>query len=239
MQANWRGQVKVLVADDDRELVELLDYALKRDGHRVVTAFDGMTALQLVQIEKPDLVLLDVNMPKQNGIEVLRELRRRSKVPVLMLTVRTDEDSVVSALELGADDYVYKPFRPRELRARVRALLRRHQGVLTAKPAPAEKLVIGDICLDPLLRQVWVRGDSIKLTPTEFSLLHFLMLNRDGVLRPSSIVANVWGYDADETDDVVRVFISRLRRKIEIDPSNPRSIVNVPVFGYKFQSEAS
>jgi DNA-binding response OmpR family regulator len=231
--------VKVLVADDDRDLVELLDYALKRDGHRVVTAFDGMTAQQLIQMEKPDLVLLDVNMPKQNGIEVLRELRRRSKVPVLMLTVRTDEDSVVSALELGADDYVYKPFRPRELRARVRALLRRHQGMPTTGAAPAEKLVIGDICLDPLLRQVWVRGDSIKLTPTEFSLLHFLMLNRDGVLRPSSIVANVWGYDADETDDVVRVFISRLRRKIEIDPSNPRSIVNIPGFGYKFQSEAS
>ncbi len=231
--------MKVLVADDDRELVELLDYALKRDGHRVVTAFDGMTALQLIQMEKPDLVLLDVNMPKQNGIEVLRELRRRSKVPVLMLTVRTDEDSVVSALELGADDYVYKPFRPRELRARVRALLRRHQGMPATSPAPAEKLVIGDICLDPQLRQVWVRGDSIKLTPTEFSLLHFLMLNRDGVLRPSSIVANVWGYDADETDDVVRVFISRLRRKIEIDPANPRSIVNVPGFGYKFQSEAS
>ncbi len=230
--------MKVLVADDDRELVELLDYALKRDGHRVITAFDGMTALQLIQMEKPDLVLLDVNMPKQNGIDVLRDLRRRSKVPVLMLTVRTDEDSVVSALELGADDYVYKPFRPRELRARVRALLRRHNGA-PASQASTEKLVIGDICLDPQQRQVWVRGDSIKLTPTEFSLLHFLMLNRDGVLRPSSIVANVWGYDADETDDVVRVFISRLRRKIEIDPSNPRSIVNVPGFGYKFQSEAS
>lgn len=231
--------MKVLVADDDRELVELLDYALKRDGHRVVSAYDGLTALQLIQMEKPDLVLLDVNMPKQDGLEVLRELRRRSKVPVLVLTVRTDEDSVVTALELGADDYVYKPFRPRELRARVRSLLRRHQGWSEMNMAVTEKLLFGDICLDPLSRQVSVRGEAVKLTPTEFSLLHFLMLNRDGVVRPSSIVANVWGYDADETDDVVRVFVSRLRRKIERDPSNPRSIVNVPGFGYMFQAEPS
>jgi DNA-binding response OmpR family regulator len=231
--------VKILVADDDRELVELLDYALKRDGHCVVLAYDGLTALQLIQMEKPDLVLLDVNMPKQDGLEVLRELRRRSKVPVLVLTVRTDEESVVTALELGADDYMYKPFRPRELRARVHSLLRRQQGWPAMNLAAAEKLLFGDICLDPLSRQVWVRGKTVKLTPTEFSLLHFLMLNRDGVVRPSSIVANVWGYDADETDDVVRVFVSRLRHKIERDPSNPRSIVNVPGFGYMFQTEPS
>ena len=229
--------MKVLVADDDRELVELLGYALKRDGHRVVSAYDGLTALQLFQIEKPDLVLLDLNMPKRNGLEVIRELRRRSEVPILMLTVKMDEETVVEALEVGADDYVYKPFRPRELRARVRALLRRRQDEPAKNGAHAEKLGFGDISLDPLAREVRLRTQLIKLTPTEFSLLHFLMLNHDAVVQPSSIMANVWGYDADETDDVVRVFISRLRRKIERDSSKPQYIINVPGFGYKFQTE--
>ena len=228
--------MKVLIADDDRDLVELLGYALKRDGHRVVSAFDGTTALQMLQIEKPDLVLLDVNMPKQNGHEVLKELRRRSKVPVLMLTVNADEDSVVSALELGADDYMYKPFRPRELLARVHALFRRHQDWPSMKMTNAEKLDLGYTSLDPLSHQVKVRGSSVKLTPTEFSLLHFLMLNHDAVLTPASIMTHVWGYDADETDDVVRVFVMRLRHKIEKDPSNPTTIVNVPGVGYKFQT---
>ncbi len=229
--------MKVLVADDDRELVELLGYALKRDGYRVVSAFDGLTALQLLQMEKPDLVMLDMNMPKRTGLEVLRELRLRSKVPVLMLTVQNDEESVVNALQLGADDYVYKPFRPRELRARVSALIRRHQDWPTQKVTHTEKLTFGDISLDPMLHQVRVRGELVKLTPTEFALLHFLMLNRDGVVRPSSIMENVWGYNTDKTDDVVRVFISRLRHKIERDHARPRSIINVPGVGYKFQTE--
>lgn len=228
--------MKVLIADDDRDLVELLGYALKRDGNRVISAFDGTTTLQLVQMEKPDLILLDVNMPKQNGHEVLRELRRRSKVPVLMLTVHADEESVVSALEMGADDYIYKPFRPRELIARVHALSRRYQDWPTEKLTHAEKLNFGDTSLDPLSHQVKVRGVTIKLTPTEFSLLHFLMLNHDTVLTPSSIMTHVWGYDADEKDDVVRVFIRRLRHKIENDPANPCVIVNVLGVGYMFQS---
>lgn len=231
--------MKVLIADDDRELVELLCYALKRDGHRTVSAFDGSTALQVLQIEKPDLVLLDMNMPKQNGIEVLRELRRRSKVPVLMLTVHADEESVVNALETGADDYMYKPFRPRELIARVHALSRRYQDWPSAKMTHAEKLVFDLLTLDPVSHQVKVRGEPVKLTPTEFSLLHFLMLNHDNVLTPSSIMTHVWGYDADETDDVVRVFIMRLRHKIERDPSHPCMIVNVPGVGYKFQAHDS
>ena len=229
--------MKVLIADDDRELVALLGYALKRDGHRVISAYDGLTALQLLQLEKPDLVLLDVNMPKRTGLEVLGELRHRSKVPVLMLTVHADEDSVVSALELGADDYVCKPFRPRELRARVRALFRRHQDWPSTNTTHTEMLVLGDISLDPVAHQVKARGAPIKLTPIEFSLLHYLMMNRDGVVTPSSIMTNVWGYDADETDDVVRMSIMRLRQKIERDPAKPRAIVNVHGIGYMFQTE--
>ncbi len=229
--------MKVLVADDDRELVELLGYALKRDGYRVVPAFDGLTALQLLEMERPDMAMLDVNMPKRNGIEVLREIRRRSKLPVMMLTVHGDEDSVVNALELGADDYVTKPFRPREIRARVSALCRRRQDWPNTNAPHAEKLVLGEVSLDPLLHQVHVRGNLVKLTRTEFSLLHFLMLNRDGVVQPSSIMANVWGYDAEETDDVVRVYILRLRQKIEEDHSHPSLILNVPGVGYKFVSQ--
>lgn len=229
--------MKVLIADDDRELVELLGYVLKRDGYRILSAYDGLTALQLVQTESPDLALLDVYMPKRNGLEVLKEIRIRSKMPVLMLTVQSDEDNVVAALEFGADDYVFKPFRPRELRARVHALARRREGWSGLTAPRIQKLELGEITMDPVTHEVCVRGEPVKLTPTEFALLHFLMLNRDSVVRPSSIMADVWGYDADQTDDVVRVFISRLRRKIEKDAGTPRFIVNVPGFGYKFSSD--
>ncbi len=228
--------MKILLADDDRDLIDLLRYAFQRDGHSVVMAFDGEAALRMIQSESPDLVVLDLMMPKRDGMQVLKELRRSKNVPVIMLTALGDEDHVVDALQLGADDYLVKPFRPRELRARAQALLRRSRDPLTSSK-PAQPIEVGDVALDPGTRQVSVQGRPAQLSRTEFSLLHYLMLNRNVIVSPSDIIANVWGYEADENDQVVKVTVSRLRRKLETDPSNPQYIVNVPGVGYKFHDE--
>ncbi|MBI5303137.1 MAG: response regulator transcription factor [Chloroflexi bacterium] len=229
--------MKVLLADDDRDLVDLLRYTFQRAGYSVVTAFDGEMALRALKAEAPDLVVLDLMMPKRNGMEVLKDARRDGDVPIIVLTGLGDEDHVVSALELGADDYLVKPFRPRELRARAQSLLRRSTSDSTSQPKMALPLALGDIKLDPNAREVSVAGAATQLTRTEFDLLHYLMRNREVVLSASDIIAAVWGYEADENDEVVKVAISRLRRKIEHDPSNPRYIVTVHGVGYKFQSK--
>lgn len=226
--------MKVLVADDDRDINDLLRYIFQREGFNVLTAEDGMGAWHSFLIEAPDLVILDVNMPKRDGLELLRALRAQSHVPVIMVTIATDEASIVRALELGADDYMTKPFRVAELRARVRALLRRRHNWIDSPLNTKRALTRGDIFLDPNTCQVTVRGAAVHLTRTEFSLLHYLILNMGIVVRTNTILENVWGYDTEESDEVVRVTISRLRKKIEPDPSLPRYIINTPGIGYKF-----
>ena len=228
--------MKVLLADDDRDLVDLLRYTFQKTGYQVVMAFDGDMALRALKTEEPDLVVLDLMMPKRNGMEVLKEARRDGNVPIIMLTALGDEDHVVGALELGADDYLVKPFRPRELRARAQCLLRR------SRPAyhdhsTAISITVGAIKLDPNAREVRVAGEPVQLTRTEFDLLHQLMRHRDRVFSASELIESVWGYEADENDDVVKVNISRLRRKIEADPAEPRYIVTIHGVGYKFQSK--
>ena len=228
--------MNVLLADDDRDLVDLLRYAFQRDGYAVTTAFDGDSALRAFQTAPPDLLILDLMMPKRNGMEVLQALRGSSNVPVIVLTAMGDEDNMVNALQLGADDYLVKPFRPRELRVRAQALLRRSRNrteVQTFQP-----LTLGDVTLDPGAHEVTVAGQLVSLTRIEFALLQYLMINRDTVLSIPDIIANVWGYDADGNDEVVKVTISRLRRKVETDPSQPRYILNVPGVGYKFQNRS-
>jgi DNA-binding response OmpR family regulator len=227
--------LKILLADDDHDLVEMISFVLQRDGYKVVTAFDGAAALKAFEAEAPDLVVLDLNMPKRSGLDVLRAIRASSLTPVVMLSVVADEDHIVDALDSGADDYLQKPFRPRELRARTRALLRRSRQPVPAQAARQMPITLGDIHLDPQRHEVTVDGRPARLTPTEFSLLAYLMRNHDMVLDASSIVASVWGYDADENEDVIRVTISRLRHKIEPDPTHPIYIINVPGVGYKFQ----
>lgn len=224
--------MKVLLADDNREHLDLLQYIFQREGYEVSTASDGNGAWLSFQNESPDLLVLDMQMPKRSGIDVLRAVRSKSRVPVMMLTVLADEESVVRALEFGADDYVTKPFRPAELRARARALLRRMLIAQEEFHTFKHRLVCDDLILDSNTRQVTVADAPVQLTPTEFSLLHYLMLNSNMVVRTGAILENVWGYDADETDDVVRVSISRLRKKIEADPSNPQYILNSPGVGY-------
>ncbi len=230
-----RVVMKILLADDDRDLVDLLRYSFQRIGYSVVLAYDGESALQAVETESPDLIVLDLMMPKRNGMEVLKEIRRLGNLPVIVLTALGDEDHVVDALQLGADDYLVKPFRPRELNARAQALLRRSQQQASALPRLAWPMEIGGVSLNPATRQVTVEGRPVQLSRTEFSLLHYLMLNRNMVLSLASIIANVWGYEADENVEVVKVVVSRLRRKIESDSSHPQYIVNVPGVGYKFQ----
>ncbi|MBI5651849.1 MAG: response regulator transcription factor [Chloroflexi bacterium] len=231
--------MKILVADDDRDLVDLLRYTFQRDGYAVALAYDGEMAVRAAQSECPDLVVLDLMMPKRNGMEVLGEIRRHGNTPVIMLTALGDEEHIVNALEIGADDYLVKPFRPRELRARTQALLRRSRSAGKVQEKSAVPLTFGEVKLDPGSRSVTIADRSLQLTRTEFDLLHYLMLNRDMVVSASDIIGAVWGYDADENDEVVKVNVSRLRRKLEQDPANPRYVINVHGVGYKFQSKES
>ena len=224
--------MKILLADDDQELVDLLRYAFKRDGHTPVLAYDGDVAWRVFASEQPNVVILDLNMPKRSGLNVLAEIRRHSQVPVLMLTGIGDEDNLVNALKAGADDYLVKPFRPRELKARIEALLRRSQSTHPHQAAPGAPLRCGNLTLDPRRRAVTIADRPVRLTRNEFALLHYLMLNRETVVNVSNIIMHVWGYDADESEDIVKMTVSRLRRKIEPDPAHPSYIKTVHGVGY-------
>jgi DNA-binding response OmpR family regulator len=226
--------MKILLVDDDRDLIDMLRYVFTREGYTVSIACDGNTALRTFTAESPDLVLLDLGMPKRSGFEVLSEIRRTSQVPVIILTSWDSEDHLVQALDNGADDYVTKPFRPRELKARVRVILRRSQNNGETSGKTHDSLLMGDISLNARTMEVSVGGQNVKLTRMEFALLQYLMVNYDKVLSTSDILANVWGFNAEQSEDLVRVTISRLRRKIEPDPSSPCYIVNVPGMGYRF-----
>ena len=226
--------MKILLADDDRDLVDMLRYVFQRDGYTVVTAFDGEAALRVLQVEAPDLIVLDLLMPRRSGLDVLRDIRRVSKIPVIILTSLGDEENTVNALDIGADDYLAKPFRPRELRARIKSLLRRALDRTESEEKLPKPLLIGDIRLNARTQEVSVSGKQVKLTPTEFTLLQHFMVNYDQVLSSSDLIANVWGFDAEENEELVRVTVSRLRRKIEPDPASPRYIVTIPGVGYRF-----
>ncbi len=230
--------MRVLLVDDDHDLIDWQRYVFQRDGHQVYAAFDGTSAVRLFELEQPDMVILDLNLPQRNGIEVLKDLRSHSTVPILILTAIGDEDRLVEALGLGADDYIEKPFRPRELRARVDALLRRSRLVAAVLASSKKTISLGEIELDPQRRQVTVAGTLIHLTRQEFALLHYLMLNRDMVIPFSDIIANVWGYDTDGDENMVRVTMSRLRRKVERDYSQPRYLQNSAGVGYVFRYQA-
>lgn len=221
--------MKVLVVDDDAQLSSIISFALKREGFEVSHAADGLAALELCRAAQPDLILLDVNLPGLAGDEVLRRIRAESKTPVIMLTVRADEEDVVHGLDLGADDYIAKPFSPRTLLARMRAVLRR------AGAPPIPNLDASGLRLD-VERQHIRRGEAepVRLTPLEFRLLHFLMLHRGQVLTPEQLIEHVWGYDDPGGRVLLKQLIRRLRRKIEVDPANPRYIETVPNIGYSF-----
>jgi two-component system response regulator ResD len=223
---------RVLVVDDDPTVAEVVTRYLERDGHAVQTVGDGQAALDSALASPPDLVVLDLMLPGVDGLEVCRQLRALAPVPVIMLTARGDENDRIIGLDLGADDYVTKPFSPRELTARVRSVLRRSE----AEPAVAGGVLrAGDLVVDPAARVAELAGRRLVLTQREFEMLAFLMRHPNRAFRREELLAEVWGYTYGDTSTVT-VHVRRLREKIEEDPSAPTRIETVWGVGYRFAS---
>lgn len=223
---------RILVVDDEERMVRFIRLNLEQDGFQVTEAYRGAQALDRLRTAIPDLVLLDVMLPDLDGFEVLRIVREFSKVPVIMLTAKGEENDRVLGLELGADDYVSKPFSPRELVSRVRAVLRRTEN--------ATGSIHGLIQVDDRLKldfdrhEVWVNNELIDLRPTEYRLLYHLVQNAGWVVSHDQILTNVWGYEYRDQPHYVRLYINYLRKKIEEDPANPKYILTERGIGYRF-----
>ncbi|HDH09482.1 MAG TPA: response regulator transcription factor [Chloroflexi bacterium] len=226
--------MKVLVVDDEPDVVKLITMSinLQEPDWEVLAAYDGETALDLVADENPDVVLLDVAMPEMDGFQVLKQIRLFSDVPVIMVTVRDSELEKVRGLELGADDYITKPFSHLELLARVRAVLRRARGLPLTHEEP---FTSGDIRVDFDRRKVTVRGKEVPLTSTEYRLLYYLVRNAGRVLTHEDLLAHVWGREYTDEINYLKVYISRLRAKLEKDPRNPQYILTEHGVGYWFR----
>jgi two-component system response regulator RegX3 len=229
--------VKVLVVEDESSFVEALTVGLTREGFVVDVATDGAEALQRFESVRPDLVLLDVMLPRVSGIDVCRQLRKRSQVPIIMVTAKGAEIDTVVGLEVGADDYITKPYRIRELVARMRAVLRRQNLAAGGSPEPidGDALVVGGVMLDPDEHRVSVDGEPVAMPLKEFELLHLLMANAGRVLPREVLIDRVWGSDYVGDTKTLDVHIKRLRGKIEHDPSEPQRIVTIRGLGYKYE----
>jgi len=226
----------VLVVEDEDSFVDALMIGLKREGFRVEVARDGFEALDRFDIVRPDIVLLDVMLPRISGIDVCRQIRKRSQVPIIMVTAKGAEIDTVVGLEVGADDYVTKPYRIRELVARMRAVLRRTPTeTVTAPEASAGSIVVGDVTLDPDEHVVTVAGEQMSLPLKEFELLHILLANAGRVLPREVLIDRVWGSDYVGDTKTLDVHIKRLRSKVESDPGTPSRIVTIRGLGYKFE----
>ena len=223
----------VLVVEDEESFVEALTVGLGREGFRVQVARDGAAALELFDAVKPDLVLLDVMLPRISGIDVCRELRKRSKVPIIMVTAKGSEIDTVVGLEVGADDYVTKPYRIRELVARMRAVMRR--SAEREDDLSTEAVQVGDVILDPEQHEVRIRGEAVALPLKEFELLHVLLANAGRVMTREQLIDRVWGSDYVGDTKTLDVHVKRLRGKVETDPSNPERIVTIRGLGYKYE----
>jgi len=235
-----KGQGRVLVVEDDLTLLETLEYNLAGEGYQVLTAADGLAALEVARQKQPDLIVLDLMLPGLDGFEVCRILRRETNVPILMLTARTDEVDRVVGLELGADDYLTKPFSMREFLARVKALLRRVRLIRQEMAGEEEEagsgqMVFDDLVIDLNRRQVTIRGRTLHLKPQEFELLVFLARHRGIALSRDLLLERVWGWDYAGGSRTVDVHVRWLREKIEADPANPERIVTVRGIGYCFE----
>jgi two-component system alkaline phosphatase synthesis response regulator PhoP len=219
---------KILVVDDETKTVELVRLYLNRDGYRVITAYDGLEAMRLARESHPDLIVLDLMLPGISGLEICRTLRAESDVPIIMLTAMATDQDRLNGLNLGADDYVTKPFSPRELAARVRAVLRR----LPGERGP-EKIEHGELTLDLLKHEAFLAGKPLNLTPVEFKLLGVLAKEPGRVFSRAQIIEKAFGYDFDSFDRTIDVHILNLRRKIEPNPHHPKYIKTVYGAGYK------
>lgn len=219
--------MKILIADDDLELRELIGFALRQAGYLVVQAADGVEALHIFDNEQPDLVILDVNMPRLDGLEVCRRIRTEATTPIMLLTVRNSEEDQVQGLDLGADDYLTKPFSPRTLLARVRAQLRR------AEIERPNVVLSSDLQLDSEAQTVRVRGVApTRLTKLEFRLLQYLLANAEHTITIERLTTHVWGYRGLGDRQSLKQLVHRLRHKIEADPAEPHYLITVPGIGY-------
>lgn len=222
----------ILVVDDEERMARFIRLNLEHDGFQVIEAYRGMKAVQALRDQMPDLVLLDIMLPDLDGFEVLKMIRETSSVPVIMLTAKGEEDDRVHGLELGADDYITKPFSPRELVSRVRAVLRRSE---SAGVVSKDVIDVDDnLRLDFGRREVWVNGKLVKLRPTEYKLLYQLVQSAGWVLTYDQILAKVWGYEYRDESHYVRLYVNYLRQKIEKDPANPQYILTERGVGYRF-----
>jgi DNA-binding response OmpR family regulator len=227
---------RILIVEDERAVARGLEYGLTSEGFTVLWADTGQRALELARSQNPHIILLDIRLPDVSGFDVCRQLRAEGKrMPILMLTARDEEVDKVLGLELGADDYVVKPYSLRELISRIRALLRRAYGDL-ADVSKEERLTFGEIEVDLERLQVYRQGRLVNLTPTEFRLLHYLVANPDRPFSRDALIEAVWGYDSDiGSQRTVDAHMRHLRQKLEDDPSNPRWFVTVRGMGYKFE----
>ena len=226
--------VKVLLADDDADLLDLLTYALRREGYSVLGAADGRQALERWEADAPDLVVLDGAMPHVDGFEVCRRIRHESKVPIMMLTGRNMESDIVRGLDVGADDYVTKPFGMAQLTARMRALLRRAR--TDNYRLPVTEIVVGDLRLDLDAHQV-TRGDEVvQLTLREFRILHLLMMNQGRVIPYARLLAHGWGYHDETSSALLKTHVSHLRKKLKLGSDGPGSIRTILGVGYAFKA---
>ena len=230
---------KILVVEDDETLQSVLKYNLTKEGYTVLTASDGLQALDITRREKPDLLILDLMLPKIDGLEVCRILRKEMIVPILMLTARADEIDKIIGLEVGADDYMTKPFSMRELTARVRAMLRRTHMIQESAEQEGSGIQAnvrsGNLAIDPARHLVTVEGRLVNLNPKEFDLLFFLVRNKSQVFNRDTLLAKVWDYDYAGDTRTVDVHMRWLREKIEINPEMPAHLITVRGVGYKFE----
>ena len=219
--------MKILVVDDDRVLADVISFTLRKEGYQIILAHDGTTALQRWEEDTPDLIILDVNLPKGDGFSICKQIRQTSDTPIILLTVRREEDDIIHGLELGADDYIPKPFSPRQLVARTQAVLRR-AGVRPMGPVRESE----DLILDTQRRQVQVGSrPAARLTPLETRLLECFILHRGQVLSVEDLINYVWGPKGGDRE-MLRQLVHRLRIKIELDPAHPTLIETVPGIGY-------
>lgn len=234
-ELNSHKRYLILVVDDETRIARMIRMNLEHDGYEVIEAYSGQQALDMVRSRMPNLVIMDVMMPGLDGFETLQILREISQVPVIMLTAKGEEEDRIHGLELGADDYVTKPFSPRELMSRVKAVLRRTEGTGAGGNGGDDIIQVDDrLKLDFGKREVWVEGELVKLRPTEYRLLYHLVQNAGWVMTYDQLLTKVWGYEYRDETHYVRLYINYLRQKIEKDPSNPEYILTERGVGYRF-----
>jgi DNA-binding response OmpR family regulator len=228
--------MRVLIVDDDPPSLKMTAFLLAEEGYQVATADNGLDALRLVEQQAPDLIILDVMMPGLDGLQVTQRIRRSMTVPIIILSAKGETVDRIHGLDIGADDYLAKPFEPAELLARVRSVLRRSDVFTVAEPQAS--LATGGLQIDPITNMVQLPdGTKTELTPIEFRLLHCLMRNPGRTLTHDQIISHVWGYDYDGYSNQIAVYVRRLRLKIEADPDDPKYVQTVRGLGYKFMAE--